>query len=157
VTATGAISVTQSFDVQPGMSTTLNLQGLPTGTVRFTGNAYAGLCSEVPIGAVATWFSAPTLATVDTAPVFVELIMQQTGSATVGVDFQGTCRSPGAPCISGSECCSNFCANNTCTGPGMCPPGTSACGTGCFNLMSDPHNCGFCGQMCPPGLSCTQG
>src|SRR5262249_19688382 len=133
-----------------------NLQDLPTGTVRFTGNAYAGACSAVTTASVATWFSAPVLATVSTTPVFVELAMQPSGQATVGVDFGGnTCRSPGAPCLSGSECCSNVCTGNACAA--ACPPGTASCNGGCFDLMSDSNNCGQCGLLCPPGLTCTQG
>lgn len=39
----------------------------------------------------------------------------------------------------------------------VCPPGTTACPDGCFNLRNDEQNCGACGNICPPNTECLKG
>ncbi len=44
----------------------------------------------------------------------------------------------------------------TTTGGGTgCPAGTVACSSGCSALVSDPLNCGACGNVCSNGLVCS--
>jgi hypothetical protein len=149
VTATGAFSVTKSIDVSPGSSSVLPLHGLPTGTVSFTGNAYAGPCSLVTPASVPTWISDPTIASVSHVPVLVTLVMKRNGQANVGVDFQDpSCRATGAPCLSPSECCSGICAGNACQG--TCQPDGIACATNADCCSSNCQN-GVCQPACVPG------
>ncbi|MFT3774233.1 MAG: hypothetical protein QM820_53400 [Minicystis sp.] len=183
VTATGATTVTRKTDVTPGSGSILTLSGLPTGTVSFTGNAYAGPCAQVSPASVPTWVSDPVLAMISHQPVLVTLSMRRNGQATVGVDFDDpSCRSNGAPCFSPTECCSNICANNTCQDQGSCqpqggncmvdtdccsggcnggfcgcPPGFVSCGSACTDFQFDPQNCGACGNICPSGSVCVWG
>ena len=38
-----------------------------------------------------------------------------------------------------------------------CPSGTSFCGVECIDVLSDPANCGRCGNACAAGQTCTAG
>jgi hypothetical protein len=49
--------------------------------------------------------------------------------------------------------CRQNCANAVPT----CSAGQTACITACTSLQTDPHNCGGCGNVCPPGQPCVQG
>jgi len=59
------------------------------------------------------------------------------------------------------------CARGTislCGRPGAfvcCPHGTACCETPCggvcTDILSDPENCGRCGNVCPPGMICLNG
>ncbi|HEY2518293.1 MAG TPA: hypothetical protein VGI39_45805 [Polyangiaceae bacterium] len=40
---------------------------------------------------------------------------------------------------------------------GDCAPGYTQCALACFDLLTDPNNCGACGHVCPPGASCVEG
>ena len=37
---------------------------------------------------------------------------------------------------------------------GQCPDELSACQDECFDLATDPANCGICGHQCRPGQDC---
>jgi hypothetical protein len=165
VTATGATTVTKRSDVTPGASTVMSLNALPTGTVSFTGDAYAGACKNVTGSSVPTWISDPVLASVSHVPVSVTLSMRRNGAATVGVDFPDpSCSADGVPCFVDSECCAGSCAGNICqpacdadAGACGCAAGQVDCGGTCADLASDPMNCGACGMMCQPGGACVSG
>jgi hypothetical protein len=162
ITATGAFSTTQSFDVMPGESTVFTLDGISTGTVRFDGSAYPTACAAVTPMSTPTWVSAPVLATVTTGQLtMVTLDMNQAGGAGVDVGFNQPppCRAEGLPCLSGGECCSGACgADNNCAPAGsVCGPGAILCNGACTDVSSDPKNCGACGLFCPPGDACVNG
>ncbi len=38
-----------------------------------------------------------------------------------------------------------------------CGPGETLCNGFCVDLDADAHNCGSCGNQCPPGVPCTSG
>ena len=40
---------------------------------------------------------------------------------------------------------------------GDCATGYTQCGLACFDLLTDPNNCGACGHVCPVGASCIGG
>ena len=40
---------------------------------------------------------------------------------------------------------------------GFCPPGQAACDGGCTDIVSDPNNCGFCGNVCAAPNVCGNG
>ncbi len=44
-----------------------------------------------------------------------------------------------------------------CNGGPACGIGAVCCFSGCVNPLSDPSNCGACGNTCPPGQECAMG
>jgi len=40
---------------------------------------------------------------------------------------------------------------------GICGPGTTQCGSKCFDLQKDANNCGSCGNACGSGEVCATG
>jgi hypothetical protein len=77
--------------------------------------------------------------------------------APLSCDFDGGCPD-------GLSCSQlNYCATTTCSGlenglaclfPGG---GGECCGGTCSDLSYDSNNCGFCGLICPSGMSCQMG
>jgi hypothetical protein len=65
---------------------------------------------------------------------------------------QGTCITRtcvGVPCANGKHCDNGAC---------FCDDTSKAdCGSSCADLMSDPLNCGLCGNVCGMGTSCSGG
>ena len=88
-------------------------------------------------------------------------------------DGSGVCVSPSPspsspPCVpscAGKDCgpdgCGGSCGScvgGTCTaGTCLCPSGTKNCGGACFNIGSDPRNCGDCGRRCHLNEQCLAG
>jgi hypothetical protein len=81
---------------------------------------------------------------------------------TTCTNLQGNanhCGSCGNQCAGGQSC-----VNGTCTtGNNSCGAGLTACGggggggTSCFNLQTDPRNCGGCGNTCANTQVCLAG
>ncbi len=83
----------------------------------------------------------------------------------------GTCVAGACTCPSGSSPSNGLCcpmgqsnSNGVCCSPGLvgtngicCPPGQTGCGGDCVDTQSDTNNCGFCGNQCSGGQTCTQG
>jgi alpha-tubulin suppressor-like RCC1 family protein len=150
VTATGGFTTSRSQDVTPGQITTLHLTGLPVGTVRFDGSAYATTCAAVAPSDPPTWISDPVIATVSTGqPAAVALHMHQNGNASVSVDFPDAgCLGDGAPCLAGGECCSQYCApGNTCQ-----PAGSSSSSSSSSGGAARPN-----GELCTAASQCQSG
>lgn len=64
----------------------------------------------------------------------------------------------------GTLCASGQCAAGTCidaVGPAPvevgCPVGQADCGGGCIDVLGDPANCGFCGNVCSADQQCFLG
>ena len=88
VTAAGSRTLTTSFDVTPNQSAQLSMPGLPAGSVTFSANAYSTPCSQVTASSIPGWSSAPVTAQVIAAGVIqVTLVMSQSGSASIGIEF----------------------------------------------------------------------
>ena len=78
---------------------------------------------------------------------------------------QAPCYVPGKDkfcCLANYQCCNpekNFCCpqNTSCCNPLCCAVGTDCCFGACVVLNMDPQNCGSCGNICAPGLTCVNG
>ena len=173
----GARTVTQRFDVVSGQSPVLNMTGLPTGSVQFTGLAYPSACSAVSSTAEATWLSPPTGATLAAGTVTnIALTLYNNGEAAVTIGFVGDdagASEAGTPCASGQVVCGGVCTSVAsdpgncgacglaCSGPAnstpscvsgtcvlTCNAGYTNCGGSCVELGSSITNCGSCGFVC---------
>jgi hypothetical protein len=88
VTAQGTRTLTRSFDLTAGASTQLEMNGLPTGLVNFTGSAFDVACSRVPASATPSWLSDVATALISPGVVAdVALFMRRNGRADVAVDW----------------------------------------------------------------------
>lgn len=72
------------------------------------------------------------------------------GSAGGGASAASRARGFGEVCSKGADCVSGTCGPKDSTGRRrcQCPPPLVACGGGCVNPLTDPNNCGGCGQRC---------
>jgi hypothetical protein len=168
-------TIQRSISVTANTSTNEMLTGLPLGSDVFVGAAYSVACNSVTANTVATYLSAPVMATVVAGmPVSITLKMQTPGAANVAVDFP--CPAGKADCdgniVNGCEvtlasnnsncgACGNVCSlphtTSTCNA-GVCTVGTCSTGfancngiasDGCESSTStDPNNCGGCGKVC---------
>jgi hypothetical protein len=88
IVAEGSRRVTRLFDVAPGQTPALSMQGLPLGAVTFSGDAFDVACGR--IGDVEpAWLADPVTATLVRGVVAsVTITMRRNGRATVGVDFE---------------------------------------------------------------------
>jgi len=74
-TANPLAETTRRFDITPGTSPTISMDGLPAGDATLTERAFAVACAQVQANTVATWVSA--------APVTLTLVAGQTSTAQV--------------------------------------------------------------------------
>ena len=89
VTAVGRRSDVRDLALSPGIRTTFKLDGLPTGAVSFSGEAFAEVCSKVKSSTVPTWLSEPVVANIEPSPrADVELVMIRNGRGNIGVEFE---------------------------------------------------------------------
>jgi hypothetical protein len=94
ITAVGSRTVQQTFPVTPSASSVLTMNGLPTGSVAFSGDAYSldttstASCAGLGSSNVPTWLSNTVTANVlSTSSVALTLEMTQNGQSTITVDF----------------------------------------------------------------------
>jgi hypothetical protein len=82
-------SVQRDFAVASGESTSsFDLHGIPTGTVMFSGSAYAEACSNISGSSIPTWVADDVTMTVNPGPaVAVQLSFHPNGNATVNGSF----------------------------------------------------------------------
>jgi hypothetical protein len=66
--------------------------------------------------------------------------------------------------VCGTVCASGQCAGGLCVetvaeapAPAGCPEGQADCGGGCIDVVSDPANCGACGNVCAADQQCSSG
>lgn len=71
----------------------------------------------------------------------------------------GTCSNPPRVCDDGEPCTSDACVLPTgCVfTPISCPGGGECCAGMCIDVLTDPLNCGACGNVCPGGHACING
>jgi hypothetical protein len=135
ITVTGNRVADRRFDVTPGHSSVLALNGLPIGNVTFLGQAYATPCNAITSASVPTWVSDPMSVTlVSAVSSNLTLSLHHNGTSTVGVDFNDDAGAP-LVCSAGTADCDMNAANG-------CEVTTS----------SDANNCGACGNVCPGGV-----
>jgi len=149
ITATGSRVATSSFSVTTGIAATLSMTGLPTGSVTFSGNAFAAACPSVLATDVPTYVGVPTVAQLSTTAVTqVTLPMAKNGRASVTLDFEGDgtmCAASGQTCGASTPCCSGL----SCTGNAQ---GTTTC-TATPLCAASGQTCSAATQCCA-GLSC---
>ncbi len=136
LTAQGARTVVQQFDVIPGTDASLLVTGLPTGLVTITADAFAASCATAGDRTTANWVSEPQTLEVSSGDIAdLSLVMHRNGKVRVGVDFK--------PDV--APTCTDGIQNGTETGVdcggGTCPK----CGGG-QSCRTD--------QDCPPGQGC---
>jgi len=139
LSAVGARTVVQQFDVTPGSDATLLVTGLPTGTVVITGYGFAASCSAAGDVTTANWISDPVTLEVSTSDIVdLSLVMHRNGRIRIGVDFKEDVR----------PTCKDGIQNGTETGidcGGSCPP----CPT-CKDGIQNGDETGVdCGGSCP--------
>jgi len=89
ITAVGARTVIQQFDVTPGTSSSMLVTGLPTGDVVFTADAFAATCATAGDRTTANWVSDPVTLSVSTSEIVdLSVVLRRNGRIRVGVDFQ---------------------------------------------------------------------
>ena len=176
IVAEGSRVRQQSFDVMPGQSSVLSLNGLPAGTVTFSGAAFPATCSQM---SPPTYTADPVAALVQPPSIAqVALTMRRNGQASVSVDFETDGPScVGTRCMSDMECCAGTSCLGDPTGllscqPNACFPAGAACMASsqcCAPLSCNNGRCDtttMCfpqGSMCAvssqccAGLSCTNG
>jgi hypothetical protein len=180
IVAAGSSRVSQqSFDVAAGQSSVLAMQGLPTGAVTFSGDAFPTPCSQVGSMSTPTYIADPVVAQVQLPQITqVTLPMRRNGRAGVSVDFETDATCAGQACMSDAECCAgtscqedgtgvfscqaNACqaAGSTCSMAAPCCAGLSCVGdaTGVTTCQT-AGMCGGQGAACDPatGTGCCAG
>src|SRR5262249_51804895 len=89
ITVAGSRIVQNSFDLSPGQDAVFKLQGLPTGSVVFSEQAFGIACSLVNSSSVPTWLGGPVTVTLTPGVVAnVTIVLRRNGQAIVTSDFQ---------------------------------------------------------------------
>jgi len=90
VSVMGSRTVNKSFDLTPGTTPKLSINGLPVGIVKVDANAFAEACSKVKTSSVPNWILDKTLTAriddLDVAKLLLKLIRNGRGEVTV--DFE---------------------------------------------------------------------
>jgi hypothetical protein len=173
IVATGTRVREQSFNVMSGQMSVLSMNGLPVGSVTFTGDAFAGGCPTGPMTPSPTYVAEPVTAQINaTGVTALTLNMRRNGMASISVDFENgaMCLAAGSACVPGSTtpCCSGLSCQGDPTGvtscqPNMCVPAGGACpatavccaGLSCQPIGGTPT---CVSNMClPPGTPCMPG
>ena len=128
VTVTGSDRIMRfSMPVSPGVRSSLSASALPTGKVRFEGEAFEKPCSAITDTDVAGWRSDPVDQTLAAgAPVILTLKLRRNGVADVrfGFEFARACVPGGFVCAANEICFVLACgdAQGGClTRPTTCP------------------------------------
>jgi hypothetical protein len=88
MTVQGTRMLTRSFDLAAGANAPLDLDGLPTGVVSFSGDAFDTGCARVAASASPSWISdVTTVRIMPGAVASVALLMRRNGQADVSVDW----------------------------------------------------------------------
>ncbi len=172
--ADGSRFVNQKFPVTPGMSSVIQMHGIPTGHVNFTADAFAETCDNVHDNtSTPTWSSDPVAADITANMVTtLTLTMHHNGNVNIVIDFgdDGTmCAGLGQVCMptptGASACCAGLTCNTataqpTCMIAQMCIPDGAMC-LGATIPCCDGGPCNanaVCGQMCRPlNAACAAG
>ncbi|HEY0711604.1 MAG TPA: hypothetical protein VGF45_02955 [Polyangia bacterium] len=107
----------REIDAAPGAMLAETLTGLPLGSVKFTGDAFAAACSSVSKSTIAAWASEPvTVSVVLGRLANVAWVMARNGRAKVEVSFEdeAACTPLAQACRVASECCSRRCTGQIC-------------------------------------------
>ena len=142
IVAAGSRVSQQSFNVMAGQSSVLAMQGLPTGAVTFSGDAFPTPCSQVGGMSTPTYVADPVIAQVQLPAVAqVTLNMRRNGRAGVSVDFETDAACAGQACMSDAECCS----------------GTSCQANAAGTLSCQANACQAAGSTCSMAAPCCAG
>jgi len=128
--ATGSRVRQQNFNVTPGQASVLSMNGLPVGSVTFTGQAFAGGCAGGPTMPSPTYVADPVTAQINaTGVTALTLNMRRNGMASISVDFEngGMCTPAGGACAGAAttQCCAGLACQDDGAGTLTCQ--TNAC------------------------------
>jgi hypothetical protein len=161
--ATSNRSSTDSFDVTAGQSTVLELNSVPTGTVTFTGAAFATSCAGVTAASTPDWTGAPVTAVITSTSVTpITLVLTPNGQTAVTVDFEdGGVTDAASTCANPSTCTAAVaagaiplsCGYAAATVPGSATPGGY---TFSFNDTGGSTACVDSTAFCASGSSVAQ-
>src|SRR4051812_12933451 len=109
ITVKGATTAVRSLPLTKGATTAFTLEGLPSGAVQFTAEAFGGGCALVSTESIASWVS-DVLSTmlVPGQLTNIGLALHRPDRANVSVDFPLSCSTSSA-CPSGSACVGGVC------------------------------------------------
>jgi hypothetical protein len=129
IVAAGTRTKQADFDVMPGQMSVLPMNGLPLGTVSFSGAAFPSACAAMTSTSQPTFVADPVVAQITSSAVTqVTLAMRRNGQASISVDFEsapmcvaagGNCGDPTVPCCAGLTCQSEA-GTLTCQSAPMC-------------------------------------
>jgi hypothetical protein len=155
ITAKGATTAVRSLSLMTGASASFALDGLPSGAVQFTAEAFSVGCASVSSESVASWLSDAVAAMLVPGQVSnVALALHRPGRAKVSVDFPLSCNTSSA-CPTGSACVGGVCKKSDggpCSIDADCASGLCTAG-----VCSSSNNCGGSGLTCATGEVCVGG